>query len=226
MGGAKRYPSICNYGDDGFRGLNSSYVLRTLLGAHMIPTNARKKFRFSVTPSDRQLWAIGMVIVQWSSIEQMVKIFVHAFTNEDDPSDPVRKVFDSTRSMSIRLDQWEELAKQHIQQSWLQPMLALINESRQVQDMRDKIVHGVWSDKENAQVMSSDAHGPFSWGKPGHPFSWKLDYNGILQVALRIDRLHAEMFQFVLKASGVGNSGADFMLGTALRRIQNAPSPQ
>jgi len=27
MGGAKRYPSIASYGDDGFRGLNPSYVL-------------------------------------------------------------------------------------------------------------------------------------------------------------------------------------------------------
>ncbi|MBR0735172.1 hypothetical protein JQ636_38365 [Bradyrhizobium japonicum] len=43
-------------------------------GVCMIPTNARKKFQFNVTPSDRQLWAIGMVIVQWTSIEQMVKV--------------------------------------------------------------------------------------------------------------------------------------------------------
>ena len=28
MGGAKRYPSIASYGDDGFRRLNPSYVLR------------------------------------------------------------------------------------------------------------------------------------------------------------------------------------------------------
>jgi hypothetical protein len=29
MGGAKRYPSIASYGDDGFRRLNPSYVLCT-----------------------------------------------------------------------------------------------------------------------------------------------------------------------------------------------------
>ena len=32
MGGAKRYPSIASYGDDGFRGLNPSYALRTKIG--------------------------------------------------------------------------------------------------------------------------------------------------------------------------------------------------
>jgi hypothetical protein len=32
MGGAKRYPSIASYGDDGFRRLNPSYILRTRIG--------------------------------------------------------------------------------------------------------------------------------------------------------------------------------------------------
>jgi hypothetical protein len=32
MGGAKRYPSIASHGEDGFRRLNPSYVLRTKIG--------------------------------------------------------------------------------------------------------------------------------------------------------------------------------------------------
>jgi hypothetical protein len=187
----------------------------------MIPINARKKFSFDVAPSDRQLWAIGMVVVQWTSIEQMVKVFVHALTDENDPSDPVRRKFDSTRPMRMRLDQWEELTKQNIQPAWQRPLLDLINETRQVQDMRDKIIHGTWSDKENARDISPEAHGPFDWGKPGHSFSWKLNYLGILEVALRIDRLQREMFEFAIRANG--QPGGDFTIGVALRRIQNAP---
>ena len=190
----------------------------------MIPTNARKKFRTNVVPSDRQLWAIGMVVVQWTALEQMVKAYVHSFSDENDPDDPIRKLFDSTRPMSKRLDQWEDLAKQRIQSAWLQPMLELVNETRQLADSRDKIIHGTWSDKENARTASNEAHGPFSWGKPGHPFSWKLDYNGIMQVALRMDKLYHEMLSFAIKASGVDTSGADFRLSTALRRIQNSLS--
>jgi hypothetical protein len=190
----------------------------------MIPTSARKKFQFNVAPSDRQLWAIGMVVVQWSAIEEMIKVIVHSFTDEDDANDLIRKVFDTTRPLVMRLDQWEALAKQHIRTEWLRPMLDLISETRQLADLRDKIIHGVWSDKENAQTISHEAHGPFSWGKPGHPFSWKLDYHGILGVALRIDRLQKSMFDFAHRASGVGNSGADFTFGSALRRIQKAPN--
>lgn len=203
---------------------DQTHRLLRFFGALVIPTNARKKFQFNIAPSDRQLWAIGMVVVQWSSVEQMVKVFVHSFTDENESDDPVRKEFDLTRSLASRLDQWEKLTKQYVQADWLQPMLDLINETRHLADMRDKIIHGAWSDKENALTAAHEAHGPFSWGKPGHPFSWKLDYGGILKVALRIDQLQYQMFQLALKASGVGNSGADFRIGSALRRLQNLPN--
>jgi len=186
----------------------------------MIPTNARKKFNFDFAPSDRQLWAIGMVVVQWTSIEQMVKAFFHSFTDENDPNDPIRKQFDSTRSMQMRLDQWAELTKQRIQPSWQSPLLDLINRARQVQDMRDKIVHGTWSDKENAQTISSEAYGPFSWGMPGHPFSWKLDYQGILAVALQIDGLQKQMLDFAFRAVGEPHRSEGVRIGVALRQIQ------
>jgi hypothetical protein len=193
----------------------------------MIPTNARKKFIFNVAPSDRQLWAIGMVVVQWTYIEQMVKVFVHSFTDENDAADPIREQFDSTRSMQIRLDQWEKLTKQYIQTSWQSPMLDLINEIRQVQDMRDKIVHGTWAGKEGGGETSvEEAHGAFSWGKPGHPFSWKLDYHGLLTVAQRIDKLHNDMFQFAFRAGGQTEPSEGFRVGLALRRIQNTVTPK
>ena len=39
---------------------------------------ARKKLRFQITPSDGQLWAIGMVAVQWTAIESFITVFAHA----------------------------------------------------------------------------------------------------------------------------------------------------
>jgi len=71
-----------------------------------------------------------MVVVQWTVIEEYIKIFVHAFTDENNANDPIRQVFDSTRSLQLRLDQWEELSRQHIQAEWLSRMLKLINEIR------------------------------------------------------------------------------------------------
>jgi hypothetical protein len=122
--------------------------------------------------------------------------------------------------MQARLDQFAELTKQLVQPAWQTPLLDLINKIRQTQDMRDKIVHGTWSDKENAQEITTEAHGPFSWGKPGHGFSWKLDYQGILGVALRIDSLHKEMLEFAFRAGGQTQPTEGFRVGQALRQIQ------
>jgi hypothetical protein len=44
MGGAKRYPSIASHGDDGFRRLNPSYVLRSR------PTSASSLVSIAETP--------------------------------------------------------------------------------------------------------------------------------------------------------------------------------
>jgi hypothetical protein len=184
----------------------------------MIPTNARKKFRFNMAPSDRQLWAIGAVVVQWTAIEQFVKVFAHSFTDEEDPDDEVRKHFDNTRSMQMRLDQLEDLSKTKLNPPWIPKMLTLLNEIRQVQDMRDKIVHGTWGDKNEAPKAGSDTHGTFSLGRPGHPFDWRLDYGGIVQVALRIDALQAAMFDFAIQANGT--TSEQFTFGSALRKIQ------
>ena len=60
-------------------------------------------------------------------------------------------------------------------------------------DFRNAVERGL-------RKRSRDIHR--SWGKPGHPFSWKLDYQGILSVALRIDSLHKEMLDFAFRAGG------------------------
>jgi hypothetical protein len=188
----------------------------------MLTDTARKKFKFQVVPSDRQLWAIGMVAVTWTGIEFMVITQVHALTEK---ADREREIFDSTHSMDSRLDQWEELARRKIMQPWQTDLLRLVNEAKQVKELRDKIIHGMWGGKQNEGPPESgktEAHGPFRWGKPHAPFSWKLDYGGILQVALRIDMLQAQLFEFCFQAAGVKH-GDSFMFDAALKRISRKP---
>jgi hypothetical protein len=161
-----------------------------------------------------------MVVVQWTLVEEFVKIYIYSFTDENDADDPIRKQFDATRSMETRLDMWEELTKQQIQPAWQKPMLELVRDTRQLADSRNKIVHGVWGGKDNAKTEDlTQAHGPASFGKPGTPFSWKLDYGGILAVALKVDNHHKAMTQFIFKTLG-SNPPSGFRFGSALRRIQ------
>jgi hypothetical protein len=192
----------------------------------MLPL-ARRKFSMDVAPSDRQLWAIGMVCVQWGLIESLVKVFAHALTDHDNPNDPDRIRFDATRPMTMRLDRWGDLVRERMQPEWAARLLPLIAETRQLQDLRDKIVHGAWSDKENsASPPTGEAHGPFSWGKPGKPFSWQLTYHDIIGVALRMDGLQRDLYQLAIDASRVAGTGKDFTtIGGALRGVSATRSP-
>lgn len=185
-------------------------------------SQARKRFRFDVAPSDSQLWAIGMMISQWTALEQAIKVFAHAMTDEDDRDDPDRKLFDSTRPMQRRIQQWEDLVKARMRSPKREQLLEIINQIKQVEDQRDKIVHGTWSGKENTDAVSDSARGVFSWGNPGPKFSWKLSYDDILKVALRIDQLHGALFDFAIqitRSSGV----AQFRVGEALRSVSMIP---
>lgn len=66
----------------------------------MLLTQSRKRFRFQVTPSDRQLWAIGMVAVQWTNLEAHLKVIAHALYADDTAA---RGEFDKTLVFRHRL---------------------------------------------------------------------------------------------------------------------------
>jgi hypothetical protein len=188
----------------------------------MLTDTARKRFKFQVAPSDRQLWAIGMVAVQWTTVETYITIFGHALTESDTPE---RQIFDQTRAMSIRLDQVEALGQQKLLPEWQGRFFALINEARQVQELRDKIIHGMWGGKENSSLETTEAHGPSKFGKPNVAFSWKLNYGDILKVARRIDELQYQLIDYCFKANGPLPEGQGVMLSDALLRIQRKPNP-
>jgi hypothetical protein len=186
--------------------------------------NARKKFKRNVAPSDEQLWAIGMVCVLWSYVEQLVTAFVHGMTDQDDPHDPDRARFDTTRAMMARLEQWKQLTAERMEARWRDRLLPLINETRQLADLRDKIVHGTWSDKENSSTPpTGEAHGAFSWGRPGKPFTWRLTYDDIVRIALRIDAHHSNLFSFCADAAGIEPGQPNFTVGNAVRRVSRVP---
>ncbi len=182
--------------------------------------NARKKFSFQVAPSNRQLWAIGMVAVQWAAIEQWMNLIVIGLTHD---APEVREEYGKTWSFSARIDFWELLAQTHVIEPWRTKMLAAINETRQVQELRDKIIHGTWGDKKASSTIGNPVADRVSnWSKPHHPFEWKADYGTILKVALRVDALHQMLFPFLRTTA----TPDEFITSDeALRRISRKPTP-
>ncbi len=172
---------------------------------------SRQQFKFQITPSDRQLWAIGVVAVTWTLIENEMQMVVSGLCRDDPES---LATFEKTRSFKIRLGLLKAMVEQKMASPHKENFLALIQETKATQQLRDRIIHGIWGDEAPGTLAS-----PFNWAKPYQPFEWKLDFGGIKKVALRIDGLAAQWYEAIL----LGESGDNILMSDALQRKCHKP---
>lgn len=105
----------------------------------MIVTNARRKFRLDPMLTDRQLWALGMIICQWSTLEQIVDQHARAFFEGDALSE-----YDKTRSFSARRKIWISMIKAKIAEPHRAGYLEFIATVADLQSQRDNYAHGMF----------------------------------------------------------------------------------
>ena len=177
----------------------------------------RRDLPFDVVPTDRQLWAIGLVVTQWSSLELMIQILGHALTEKDSPE---RTEFDSSLRFKRRLRQLRILVETRIMEPWNSEILHVLTEIGSIQNERDKIVHHSFGQSENQ--LETPNRVTLDDYRPGRVnYGWKLDYNTIRNVAIKIADLNQKLFEIPLRAAGRPKS---FLLGDALRRITRSQS--
>lgn len=174
---------------------------------------SRQQFKFQIAPTDRQLWAIGMVAVTWTLIENIMQLVASGLCKDD--AEALTK-FEQTRSFKIRLELLKAIIEQKMASPHKEVFLALVQETKATQQLRDRIIHGTWGGEEQNSPVS-----PFNWMKPHPPFQWKLDFGGIKKVAIRIDGLLAQWYEAILK----GETGDNILMSDALQRKCRKPSP-
>jgi len=189
----------------------------------MLPSR-RKELRFQLPPSNNELWAIGVVAVQWTHIEMYMLGFVHALI--PDSSAPERQVFDTTRAFDQRIDQWEVLIRRDIAEPHASNLLAVTQRIKNAQQMRDRIMHSTWSGKLTPDNEDLQARGVFNWSKPHARFEWNLDFGKLMYVARTLDAILID----ILEKTGWTQLSATrpnqfTTLGDALQRIRRIPNP-
>jgi hypothetical protein len=178
---------------------------------------SRKKFRFHITPSDRQLWAIGIVAVTWTLLDNLLQVSASALAGDDKA---IKEQYDSVRSFKIRIDILKDLIETRMREPFRQQFLDLVTEIKNAQVLRDRIIHGSWGDNGRLLIDDPEARGAFNWLQPHPPFDWKLDYGKIKEVAERVDDLAFRWSHAAIS----GEIGSDIKLSDALRNKLHKPS--
>jgi hypothetical protein len=173
-------------------------------------------------PSDNQLKAIGLVAAQWSVIDNNLTVLAHGLYGEDRAA---REEFDRMQVFRHRLRMVRDLVDRQIREPFRTYMLQHVDKIGSIVIERDKIIHGMWGGAEENPAEKDGPYGAthsFNWSGPKPSYDWRLSYGRIMEVALKIDALGFELFDFLAKVMG---SPPSFQYNEALQRISRQPSP-
>ncbi len=172
---------------------------------------SRKGFYFNVPPGDRQLWAIGMVVVQWSALENLLTGVANGILANDENA---RKIYEETRVTKLRLDMLHTHVDQRVVDPARERLIGIIGRAKEMQAERDKIVHGAWTAPFEDEPEHASA---FSFGGARRPFEWKLTFGRLVEIARKIDKLQADLLQIIMSFKPKDEPGG-FAMRSALQQ--------
>jgi hypothetical protein len=147
---------------------------------------SRGKLHFDPGISDRQLWAIGMVVVQWGMIEMMMHTHVLKLVGKGPLYEDYRKL----PSFKHQREFWETQCKARILEEPVRTaIIQIITEVKRLKDERDRIMHGSCGGGMQAGSPGAGRIGEALDGKILPPFTtrgaptWQINFKRIEKTA-------------------------------------------
>lgn len=184
----------------------------------------RKQFKFQLPPSDNELWAIGAIAVQWSQLEMFITVFVHALTEKDSNE---RKIFDSTRAVDQRINQWQAAVEREIPPQHQTAILTVIRKVKDAKFLRDRVMHGTWTGDHTEAPDGLVNSAVFNWALGTRkPFEWNIDFGKLTKVALLIDAcIHDLLVSARMFDESITRPDQFVTLDASLQHIRRTPRP-
>ena len=173
---------------------------------------SRNLYAFNPGITDRQLWAIGMVVVQWSMTEMVIDQLIR---NVIGPDEELANQYSRHRNFQSRMDFWETQIELNFKEPIRSQYLALGRRIRDLNSQRDEVVHRAWGggmqagswnaedyDSTDAALLKKTGDKQRSnHGDARDNLSWRLGFNRLRQMAREMSALNVELLMGTITES-------------------------
>ena len=117
------------------------------------PLSYPSRHRYVMDPGipNRQLWAIGMIVVQWSNIEWFIDMSTHQLVGDDKA---LLQEYKNLRNFKQSLAFWATLVERNTEDPYRSYMLAIIPRVQALSSQRDEVIHRLWGGGMEAESPS------------------------------------------------------------------------
>jgi hypothetical protein len=164
-----------------------------------------RNFPFDPAVPNRQLWAIGMIVVQWSMTETVVEDNTRKLIAQ---ADDLSTQYAELRGFQLRLAFWQRLVEQKVQEPTRTKILALIPRIQALSSQRDDVIHRLWGGGLESTSWGAAGAGPTTDGgmmpkanevirSTSAPMRWHATFSRLKRMAQEMATLNRDLFQTI-----------------------------
>ncbi|WP_139069815.1 hypothetical protein [Tardiphaga robiniae] len=168
---------------------------------------SRNRFHFNPAVPDRQLWAIGMVAVQWGMLETLIDMEIRNFIEGDDE---LLSQYKKVRNLRDTLDFFQRQIELKSPEPLRSNAATFVRSIRNTASQRHEVMHRLWGGgmpedswnnpdnlypEADAALLRQPGDKPKKTKSEGGRTSihWALTFNGIRKIATDIATLNRDI---------------------------------
>jgi hypothetical protein len=176
---------------------------------------SRNRFNYNPGVPDRQLWAIGMVVVQWGMTETIIQNQIQLFIGSEAG---LIAEYAKVRNFRQTVDFLQRQIEHQSSEPFRTNALELLKRIRNLSSQRDEIIHRLWGGGIQEDSWNNPENYPTTdaallrqaGDKPKKTksqdatvnLSWRLTFSGVRKIAIEIATLNRDLFMLFLNPTG------------------------
>jgi len=173
---------------------------------------SRNRYVYDPGVSNRQMWAIGMIVVQWSMLEWFIDMSTHRLMSDDQA---LMAEYKNLRNFKQSLAFWKTLLELKTAEPFRSHAIAVVPRIQNLSAQRDEVIHRLWAGgaeedswggaglaTTDAGLMPNPGEKVANGPREGLiPFTWKATFVRLRKLATDIAGLNRDVLQLTILPS-------------------------